>query len=132
MSNAQALYADTGVDVRDTHKTVGIVAFKREWLGGGLNNGAEYTDIIHHDKEPILGRYNRIMDIAQEAANYTGEVVHYAMRSGGGGSSGAKKPETKEVDEIPDEDLEAAAEIYDRAIEEQVAADARREGMENR
>lgn len=89
-SNADTLFEDTEYNARDKHLTIGIVAkyVKPDYYKGDL-----FTSILHLDKEPVIGEYDRVQKIAQEFANKLKHEVRYAMKSTGGGSSGPVKPQ---------------------------------------
>lgn len=91
-SNADALFTDTGVDVRDKYLTQGIVALDRQYEDNDYHKPYIYSDVIHYDKSPVIGCFNRIETLAQEFANSTDKIVFYAFISSGGGSSGSLKP----------------------------------------
>ena len=92
-SNSEALFEATGIDIRDKHRTQGIVALKREHLQGRT----EYEGILHIDMEPIIGLYDRIKQLAQRFANEHGEPVFYAFKSAGGGASSRMDPTKQEA-----------------------------------
>lgn len=86
--NADSLFHDTGIDVRDKHETFGIVAQKRE---PGPQGGFEwyYDDIIHKDEAPTIGHYDRIERIANAWSREHQKSCYYCFISRGGGSFGA-------------------------------------------
>ena len=92
-SNSESFFKATGIDIRDKHRTQGIVAVKREHLQGRT----EYEDILHLDVVPVIGPYHRITDIAQRFADKRGEPVFYAFKSAGGGTSSRKDPTKQEA-----------------------------------
>lgn len=85
-SGPDGLFKETGVDVRNTHHTKGVVAFDikhgKEWC-----SPSDYIDVQHFDEQPVIGAYDRVRQIAQEIANKSGRPVHYAFVSKGGGSA---------------------------------------------
>lgn len=87
-SSAEALFNDTGYDVRNKCLTMGIVAEDVE----PKFPTSFYSGVIHLDNEWTLGHYDRIQDIAQEAANRLKKPVAYAFISTGGGSSSWVEP----------------------------------------
>lgn len=93
-SNPDDLFKETGVDVRNTHFTKGVCAFDIK-LGRPWPSPDIYIDVQHFDDVPILGAYNRVEKIAQEIADRTRRVVHYAFISKGGGSSFRAKPQER-------------------------------------
>ena len=89
-SNSDSLYSDTGYDVRDKHLTRGIIA---KDIKRGPNWEDEYIDVLHYDEVPVIGKYKRIEDLAQELANEHNCRVYYAMKSSGGGNAFQKNPQ---------------------------------------
>lgn len=84
-SNSSSLLVATGIDLTSQHWTFGVVALKRE--------PSRFTEIQYIDpEEGIIGKFNRIDDIAQEIANKLGQTVYYYCKSSGGSSSGPKGP----------------------------------------
>jgi hypothetical protein len=88
-SNSDALYDDTGVDVRNTYPTRVILARNRVFGDGGLR--ATFQDVFYLEETPILGRYNRYLSVIdrffQGNPEWNGMVFYY-MDSNGGSSSG--------------------------------------------
>jgi hypothetical protein len=92
-SNTDALFAATGVDLRDKHRTWGVVAQRREWEG--LDEILH--SILHEDPpEGVIGTFNRVDEIAQKLADERREVLAVYSQSRGGSSSGWAYP-THEV-----------------------------------
>lgn len=89
--NSDALFKDTGVDIRDRCLTQGIIAKERR---DGENYFAPqiYTEVYHYDELPTVGNFNRIEDLAENIAYELNDPVYYAMISSGGGMSGLKEP----------------------------------------
>lgn len=85
-SNPDDLFKETGVDVRNTHFTMGVCAFDIEH-GKPWPAPDTYIDVQHFDEKPVLGAYSRVQRIAQDIADRTGRIVHYAFVSKGGGSA---------------------------------------------
>ncbi len=89
-TGAEGLFKATGIDVRNSYVTFGIVAFEKEhgkWPGPDF-----YRDVIHLDGSPTLGAHSRIRDIAQAAANRSRRRVYHASVSKGGGHAGWEDP----------------------------------------
>jgi hypothetical protein len=89
--NAEQMYLETGVDVRNTYTTFGIIALRRE-TGKGFDDDSFY-DILHLDAVPKLGIYDRIEDLATTMCMDLKTKVWYSMRSLGGGHASWKDPE---------------------------------------
>lgn len=77
-SNADSLYSDTGYDIRDKYLTQGICSLDIDY------STELYKDVLHYDKNPVVGEYNRVNKIAQEFANKLNKTVYYCMRTSGG------------------------------------------------
>lgn len=91
-TGADALFKATGVDVRGTYLTRGIVAMQKEhgkWPGPDT-----FRDVLHFDQGAVLGSFDRIRGIAQAAANARRRRVYHASISKGGGHSGWCDPTT--------------------------------------
>lgn len=89
-TGAGALFADTGHDVRDKYLTRGIVAFERAI--GKFGGADTFTEIVHYDDGPVLGTFDRVRQIALQAANDAGREVYFSFVSHGGGHAGSCKP----------------------------------------
>lgn len=88
-SNADSLYEDTGVDVRDTHSTFVVLGMERtfvDWQSG-------IKDIVYQDEKPTLGRYDRYKEIMKKYP----EAKYYFMKSRGGASCGPTESYYKEL-----------------------------------
>lgn len=94
-SNSDALFADTGIDVRNKFLTFGIVAQKRENGPKGMLFNWYYDDIIHRDEEPTIGHYDRIERIANAWTKEHGKTCFYQFLTQGGGSAGSTRLEKK-------------------------------------
>lgn len=88
-SNADALFQDTGCDVRDKYLTQGICALKRT---SQAYKPDLYEDVLHYDEKAVIGKYERVNEIAQELSNKLGKKVYYAVISASGGESYLKEP----------------------------------------
>ena len=94
-SNSGDLFKETEIDIRDKCLTQGIVALERKSADSRDMFLEKYSKIIHYDKEPVIGEYERIKKIAQDYADANNVTVAYAYRSNGGGSQGWQKPKAK-------------------------------------
>lgn len=86
-SNAEALFAETGVDLRDKHHTRGVL---------GLCYAQTFysaIDVIYFDEDWVLGSYNRVDDLARELANKYNVPIYGWMAGQGGGHSIYKEPQ---------------------------------------
>ncbi len=61
-SNPQALFEDTGVDVRDKHYTRVVIGREAEVLPRG---GYVMKDVLHLETEPVLGQWDRYLYLAE-------------------------------------------------------------------
>jgi len=94
-SNSEALFEDTGVDLRDTHVTFVVVSKGREHLDMGECGWYKtvMTDVLYIDDEPTSGSFRRGDEIAKKYANDLGEPVFLHSQSNGGSSTGQVKPD---------------------------------------
>lgn len=90
-AGANALFAATGVDVRDTIYTRGVAAFGIEH-NKVFGRPHTYLDVQHYDETPVLGSYERVERIAQRISDESGRIVYFAYSSKGGGSAFRCKP----------------------------------------
>ncbi len=97
-TNADSLFQATGVDVRDKYLTYGVVAEKREYRkkDGGMR--ATLISILHQDAKPVIGKFNRIQQIALGIAKKLNQTVQYYSESAGGSSCGPISPTDVERD----------------------------------
>ncbi|MFW9874523.1 MAG: hypothetical protein ACFFG0_15560 [Candidatus Thorarchaeota archaeon] len=87
-SNANSLLYATGVDIRDKHLTWGCIG--KSWKSGPDWQGT-ILDVIHMDKEPVIGEFNRIEKLANEVAKELGMELYYYKQSQGGSTSGSTR-----------------------------------------
>ena len=100
-TNPEALFAATGVDVRDCHKTFGVISRDRKhypqtFAPTPMSGRDVMVDVIYMDTEPRIGWFNRVKTIAQVHANLLGETVFYYQESADGSSCGPVYPMEKE------------------------------------
>jgi len=87
-SNSDALYCDTGIDLRDKHRTFVVIS-----LGRGLDGGVIILeDVIYIDDAPKVGEFKRGDKLAQELADKLNRPVIRYSRSRGGSSCGPEYP----------------------------------------
>jgi len=89
-SNSDALFEDTGYDVRDKHETFVVVSEGREYLP---NQGWNMLNILYKDEQPEIGRFKRGEEIAQRFANELDKQVFLYCVTPGGSSCGSVKPD---------------------------------------
>lgn len=88
-SNTDALYEKTGVDLRDKHRTKGVIALKRQFDG----NDTILADVVWADPdEGTIGTFDRIDVLAQQMANGNNTPVYYYRKSSSGSSCGPMYP----------------------------------------
>lgn len=75
-SNADALFAETGVDLRDKHFTFVVLAMSCEWIEARTT----FVDVVYQDEKPILGSFNRYKDLIKQ---YPQAQFYYSESSGG-------------------------------------------------
>lgn len=83
-SNSEALYEDTGVDVRDKHLTFIVVARQRVFEAGQTI----LKDVLYKDLEPVIGLFDRGKFIANKLYQEFGDPLLLYSRSNGGSSLG--------------------------------------------
>lgn len=101
-SNSDSLYHDTGIDLRNNHKSRGIVALKREVPEDRSRYSSMdyiYKDVLHLDEDMVRGSFNRVEDIGQKIANELNQTVYYQVVSQDGGSSGTIEPQREKKDD---------------------------------
>lgn len=100
-SNTDALFSDTGVDLRDTHRTWGVVAKRRVALprrpGTAYGDEYRFEEVLHGDGDGgVIGAFSRLHDLARKYAQELGVPVAYYAGSRGGSSCGWEMPEGSE------------------------------------
>ena len=108
-SNTGALFSRTGVDLRNWHITWGVIAKTAESGLMEAPDGHTYTmdkfiDIVHIDKEPVKGNYDRIQQLAYKMALESNERLIFWQYAKGGSCRGHAIPEDlKYTDKDPSE-----------------------------
>lgn len=80
-TNSDALYEDTGVDVRNRHFTWVALGMDRDHI----DSATIIRGVVYKDEQPTLGSFNRYKEIIKLHP----EALVYFMESEGGSSSGA-------------------------------------------
>lgn len=88
-SNADSLFADTGIDLRDKYLTFGVISMGREHP-----DGLKFLmkDVIYLDEDWTIGPYERVNLLAQEMANQLLTSVFVYVAGQGGSSCGRVEP----------------------------------------
>lgn len=94
-SNTEALYKDTGIDLRDKHRTFVVISLDRDFDG----YDTIMKDILHIDKEPTIGKFERGKEIARYHADRLNRPVHRYSQSRGGSSCGSENPSSWTAEE---------------------------------
>jgi len=93
-TNSEDLFRATGVDVRDKHLTFGCISKERGSTGNPYHSTI-MQDVLYIDKEPTIGPFERIRDMAQRMADERNETLYYYSESESGSSNGPVKPNQK-------------------------------------
>lgn len=88
-SNTDALFKDTGYDIRNRIRTWGCLSLARDWATNSSNQ-AIMKNLIYFDPEPQYGTYSRIVDMAKAKAKELRRPIYFYMTSYGGSSSGVE------------------------------------------
>lgn len=93
-SNSDALFADTGIDLRDKHPTIVIICKDRgrTKLPGYCCYQDEAKDVLYVDTEPVIGEFHRGTKLAMDFAKKLNQVVYRLSVSQGGSSFGPVYP----------------------------------------
>lgn len=83
-TNSDALFSDTGIDIRNKYRTFVVLAKERFSLDDGTWR-IGFKGILYKDKEPTLGHFNRYKDLIKQYP----EAKYYYSSSRGGSSSGS-------------------------------------------
>ena len=89
-SNADSLFEDTGIDVRDLYFTKVILGTGGVEYQGG--HSFKIKEVVYQEDEFKLGSYRRGEELAQEYANKLKKNIHGWIESKSGGHSIFTKP----------------------------------------
>lgn len=92
-SNAEALFNDTGVDIKDKHLTFVVIG---KGLEGDLRN-MKITDVVYKDEKPTVGDFCRGERLAMKLAKEMNMVLFCYSESDGGSSCGPVYPDQIDV-----------------------------------
>lgn len=96
-SNADALFYDTGVDLRNKHWSMCIISKGREPDPYNLGHYGVAKDVIHLDKGPVLGEFHRGTKLAMRIAKELGDKVYCFNFTSSGCGSGPVYPDQIDV-----------------------------------
>lgn len=91
-ANAEALFADTGLDVRSLHLTRGIISTECEFTTNGPHYREHTGEILYSEDKPVMGEFKRIEKIAQALADLHGKKLFVSSWSEGGSWHGWVDP----------------------------------------
>lgn len=90
-TNCDALFKDTGVDIRNQHQTFVVLAKERDYK----NMRSIMKDVVYMDDAPVIGDFDRWKELAKQHP----EAVYYYSKSSGGSSCGMiRRREDEEVE----------------------------------
>lgn len=92
-ANAEALFEDTGIDLREKHLTMCIIGQSWSWV----ENVSYIQDVLFEDLLPTEGDYFRGTKIAMDLARGLGKSVVCYSESVGGSSFGLVYPDQIDV-----------------------------------
>lgn len=84
MGNANDLFNQTGVDLRNRHASRLILARRVEYPKNEYFVRPDMLDVVHFEEDFIEGTFDRANILAQEIANKMGEKLHYFIETSGG------------------------------------------------
>lgn len=88
-SNSDALYEKTGVDLRNKHRTMGVISLER----GSKGSETVLLKVVYMDpEEGMVGTFDRVQELAQKMSDANNCVLYYYRRSSGGSSCGPVYP----------------------------------------
>ena len=90
-SNSNALYADTGIDVRDKCITFVVISELIEYIEERTND-IVMRNVLYKDEDPAIGPFDRGRLLAKEIATKLNKQVILYSESYGGSSCGPVKP----------------------------------------
>lgn len=89
-ANSDSLLADTGVDVRNKHRTFVVISRDRKC---GERYESIMVDVLYKDEDWQIGSFHRGDLLAREWAREIGAPVFLYSQSAGGSSNGQVKPD---------------------------------------
>lgn len=99
-TNADALYANTGVDLRDKYLTFVVIGRSRDTLLIKNIYKSLMIDVLYIDDKPTIGEFERGEIIAKKLANKLKKTVFCYSQSSGGSVSSPIEPEESKGDNI--------------------------------
>ena len=83
-SNSSAFLNDVGIDITDKHLTWGCIGTGRKYK----DNRPIITNLIWFDELPIVGKFDRVTNLAQILSDEYKQTLYYFVKSTGGSSCG--------------------------------------------
>lgn len=122
-SNTDALFEDTGIDLRNKHLTWGCIGRHRKFIkANGISSPTVFLDLVYWDRQPTLGSFDRIKELAREMSFEMGEVLFCYSQSIGGSSAGPalSRPTANDWDKLSDEQVTKLHAMWDKYQAEQL------------
>lgn len=94
-SNSDALYGDTGVDLRDKCLTFVVISESRNRIQIERIYYTKMVNVLYKDTKPTIGKFERGRIIAQKLANKLKQTIYCYSQSQGGSSNSAIEQKEK-------------------------------------
>jgi len=91
-TNSDALYGDTGVDLRNKCLTFVVISRDRKSIQTERRYTTKMIDILYKDDKPTIGKFERGKIIAQKLANKLKQTIYCYSQSQGGSSNSPIEP----------------------------------------
>lgn len=92
LSNSEALYERTGVDIRHQYMTKISISRDVEYPPGHNYGRPRMLDVVHHEEDWVESTYERPIELAQKLANELNERLYYYIETFGGSRAGWIEP----------------------------------------
>ena len=90
-SNADSLFADTGVDIRDKYSTFVVIGKDMTF------NPDIMVDVVYKDEKPMIGDFHRGVKLAMALSKQMNCILYYYSQSDGGSSISSVFPDQIDV-----------------------------------